>query len=185
MGKSTLIQPSPLSINLVFRLMRATSNICRIRLMGARLLYVSKVKARVLPPGKTCHLAAQEDVSSCWTRRPVFLLNRKTFLLVPQEDMFFFQQEDMSSGSTRRHVFLFNKKTCLLVGQEDMSSCWRRRHVFLFNKKTCLLVKQEDMSSCWTRRQWTSMDVNGDVNGRQWPQKAKRTKHKRSPWKAT
>ena len=61
-----------------------------------------------------------------------FLLNKKTCLLV--------KQEDMPSCSTRRHVFLFNKKTCLLVQQDNMSSCSTRGHVFLFNKKTCLLV---------------------------------------------
>jgi len=95
----------------------------------------------------------------------VFLLNKKTCLLVKQEDV------DVSSCSTRRHVFFifFNRNMCLLVQQEDMSSCWARRHFFLFNKRTCLpvetgrhallfnkktrlLVRQEDMSSCWTRR---------------------------------
>ena len=55
-----------------------------------------------------------------------FLFNKKTCLLV--------EQEDMSSCWTRRHVYLPNKKTCLLVGQEHMSSCRTRRHVFLCSK---------------------------------------------------
>jgi len=76
----------------------------------------------------------------------VFLLDKKTFLLVGQEEM--------SSGWTRSHaflrkrghVFLSDKKTCLRVGQGDMSSCWKREHVFFH--KTGLLAEQEDMPSC-------------------------------------
>ena len=36
---------------------------------------------------KTCLLVEQEDMSSCLTRRHVFLLNEKTGLLIEQEDM--------------------------------------------------------------------------------------------------
>ena len=79
---------------------------------------------------KTCLLAEQEYMYSCWTRRLVSLFNRKTCHLV--------QEEDMSS----RHASLMNTKTCLLVEQEDMSSYWTTRQALLLNKKTYLLVKQ-------------------------------------------
>ena len=59
----------------------------------------------------------QEDMSSCSTRRFVFLFNKKIRLLV--------QPEDVSSCSARIRVFLFNKNICLRVGQECM-------RVFLF-----------------------------------------------------
>ena len=49
-----------------------------------RRTHVSLLKKR------TCLLVEQEHMSSCWTRRHVFLFNQK-------------------------HVFLLNKKTCLLV----------------------------------------------------------------------
>ena len=93
---------------------------------------------------KTCPLVEQEDMSSCSTRRHILLFYKKTCLLV--------EQENMSSCSPRRHVFLFNKNICLLVEQEDTSACSTRRYVFLFNTKTYLLVEQEDMFSCSTRR---------------------------------
>ena len=66
---------------------------------------------------KTRLLVEKEDMPSCWTRRHVFLLDKRTCLLV-------------------RHVFFSNKKTCLLEGQEDMSSCSMRGHVF-YAKRSC------------------------------------------------
>ena len=111
---------------------------------------------------KTCSLVEQEDMSSCWTRRHVFLFNRKISPLVEQEEI-----SEMSSCSARTHrkrCLLVEQEdmTCLLVQQEDvviaqqeevffgttrhvvwlhedMSSCWAGRHVVLFNTKTCLL----------------------------------------------
>ena len=38
-------------------------------------------------PEKTCLLVEQEDMSSCRTRRRVFLFNKKTCILVKQGDM--------------------------------------------------------------------------------------------------
>ena len=79
--------------------------------------------------------------SSCSTRRHAFLFNKRTCLLV--------EEEDMSSCSTIRHVFLFNKRKCLCVEQEDMSLFSTATHVFfLLNKKTCSLVQQEDKKAC-------------------------------------
>jgi len=107
-------------------------------------------------------LVRQEDTPSCSTRRHVFcrtgkhvcLLNKRTCLLVQQED----------ASLCWAGVFLLNKNTCLSFEQEDMSSCWTGRQedisswwtrtlVFQMipNKKTCLLVEQEDVSSCRTR----------------------------------
>ena len=63
-------------------------------------------------------------MSSCLRRKHVFLLKKRTCLLV--------EQENMSSCWTRRHVFLLNKK-----------------HVFLLNKKTCLLVKEYHLRAIW------------------------------------
>ena len=62
---------------------------------------------------KTCPLfekqtilrAQPEDISSCSTRRHVFL----------------FSKEGMPSCWTREHLFLFNKNTCLHVAQEEMT----------------------------------------------------------------
>jgi len=54
-------------------------------------------------------LVGQEDMTSCLTRRHVFLFNKKTSVRVEQEE-----------------------KTCLLVQQEDISSCSTKRHVFFF-----------------------------------------------------
>ena len=82
---------------------------------------------------------AQEDVHA-------FLLDRRTCLLVEQEDIV--QQGEMSSCSIRRLVFWSNKKTCLLVLQKDVSSCSTRRRVFLSHRRACLLVEQEDTFSC-------------------------------------
>ena len=73
---------------------------------------------------KACLLVEQEDMSSCWTRRHVFLFNRKTWPLAQQEDM-------STCWRRRRHVLLLKKKTHPLVQQEDMSSCSTSRHVLL------------------------------------------------------
>ena len=76
-------------------------------------------------------------MSSCDTRRPVFMRPQKICLLVSQEDMSSCVTRSMSSCGTRR---------------QDMSSCATRRHVFLCHKKTYFLVSQEDMSSCATTK---------------------------------
>ena len=57
------------------------------------------------------------------------LFNKKTCLLVEQEDM----SEDMSSNCSTRRQFLLKKKTCLPAEQEDMSSSSTRRQVFYWN----------------------------------------------------
>ena len=105
---------------------------------------------------KTCLHVQEEDTPPCPTRTHFFLLNKRTCLLV--------QQVVVSTCRARRHVFLPRKKPRLLVEQEDVSSCSasaRRRflllgkktwHVFLLSKQTCLLVEQGNMSSCATRR---------------------------------
>ena len=54
----------------------------------------------------------------CSTRRHVFLLNKKTSLLV--------EQEDMSSGSTRRHVLLVTQH----VGYMLAFSTWAAMHPY-------------------------------------------------------
>ena len=89
----------------------------------------------------------------CSVLHHVFVLNRKTCILV--------QQEDRSSWWARRHVLVLSKNACILVRQENMSSCLTRRHVFLRGKNTCPLAQQEDIvflldkGTCllvWTRR---------------------------------
>jgi len=44
-------------------------------------------KTCFLPNKKTCLPAEQEDMSSCSTRRHVFMLDKKTYLLVEQNDI--------------------------------------------------------------------------------------------------
>ena len=88
----------------------------------------------------------------------VFLLNRETRLLVKQGNMSSCWTRRHVFLSTGGHVFLLSKDTCLPAKQEHMSSCWTRTmsscrtrtHVFLFNNKICVLVQQED-TYCSTR----------------------------------
>ena len=62
-----------------------------------------RVQQEDIPSCWTCNIIVrQEDMSSCSTRRHVFVLSR-------------IEQEDTCSGPTRKHVFMFNKKTHLLV----------------------------------------------------------------------
>ncbi len=59
---------------------------------------------------------AQEDMSSCGTRRRVFLCHKKMFLVV--------LQEGSSSYATRRGLFMGHKSNLLLVPKEEtFSSC--------------------------------------------------------------
>jgi len=100
--------------------------------------------------GLARHTVPSGTSSPCSKRRYVFLLSKKTCLLVGHEDM--------SSFWTRRHVFLLDKKTFLLATQEDMSSCvtiilcHKKACLLVTQEDTCLLVTQEDRSSGVTRR---------------------------------
>ena len=97
-------------------------------------------------------------MSSCGTRRHVFLWHEKASLLVPREDMSscgkkarpLVAQGHMLSCTARRQVFLWHRKTCRLREKSVkiiMQACLLRR------KKTCLLVAREVKSSCATRTQ--------------------------------
>ena len=83
-----------------------------------------------------------EDMSSCATRRLVFLCGKKTCPPAQQADMSLFllhrktcllvQPEDMSSWCSQ--------KTCLPAQREDLSACCTRghvskRHVFLLHSR--------------------------------------------------
>ena len=82
-----------------------------------------------------CLLVTQEEMSSCLTRKYVFLWHKKTCLLVTQVIISSCVARGHSSCVSRRHFFLCHKKTLLLVSEEDIS-----------------FVSQEDNSSCVTRR---------------------------------
>ena len=62
-------------------------------------------------------------MSSCDTRRKLFLCRKKQFLLVSQEEIPLVSQEEISSCVTRRDFFVCHKKIFCLVSQEGISSC--------------------------------------------------------------
>ena len=93
---------------------------------------------------KTCLLVTQEDMSSCDTKRHVFLWHNNRCRLLTPEEMF--------SCDTRTNVFLRHKKTLPLVSLEDISSCVAGRHFFLCHKKTFLLVSRRGHFFLFHRR---------------------------------
>ena len=81
---------------------------------------------------------AQEEISSCDTRRGPFLCHKKKSLLVSQEEVSSCVTRRDLSCVTRRSFFLCHKKKPLLVSQEEVPSCDTR--------------KKEELSSCVSRR---------------------------------
>ena len=81
-------------------------------------------------------VSSSKKTYSSPTRRHIFFSNKKTYILL--------QQEDIYSSPTRRHIFFSNKTTYILLQQEDIYSFPTRRHIllsqediFFSHKKTC------------------------------------------------
>ena len=97
---------------------------------------------------KNLFLATREEISSCVTRRHLFLCHKETsllahkkkiFLLVTQDEMSSCDTRRMSFCDARRDFFLCHEQTLILVIQEEISSCVTGRHIFLCHKKTFFL----------------------------------------------
>jgi len=140
---------------------------------GGHILLCNK-NTRLLAAQKTCLLAAQDELTSCWTRGHVFcLFSKRTWHLARQEDMY--AQEDMSSCWARRHafllkwtrreVFLFNERTSPLVQQEDMSSCSKRKHVVLLKRRRVFSLNNENPVEYQTKEKLTSVSCRCQHHG--------------------
>ena len=112
------------------------------------------------PPGASWSLpdASQMALRYCLTIRQFCSFNKNTCFLFNKKTRLLVQQEDMFSCSTSKHVILFNKKTCALFKQEDIffynrkTCCLLQQEDIFFSSKTCALLQQEDMCSSLTRR---------------------------------
>jgi len=90
---------------------------------------------------KTFLLVPQEDMSSCVTRRSSGVTGRYFFLC---------SHEDISSCVTRRKSPLWRKT--ILLCQKKSFLLWHKKTSLLRRKKKLLLAPQEGISSCGAGR---------------------------------